>query len=49
MPIPENFVYKIIRPCVNLKNKIIVKCIAKPKNSYYTIGGSYIFDNPAVK
>ena len=46
MPIPENFIYTLIRPCVNLKGKIIVKCVAKPKNSYYTVGGSYIFDDP---
>lgn len=46
MRIPDNFVYTLIRPCVNLKGKIIVKCVAKPKNSYYTVGGSYIFDDP---
>jgi hypothetical protein len=48
MLIPENFTYKIIRPCVNLKGKIIVKCVNKPKNSYYTLGGTYIFDDPAL-
>jgi hypothetical protein len=47
MRIPDNFTYKLIRPCVNLKGKVIVRCLSKPKNSYYTIRGTYIFDDPA--
>ena len=49
MPIPENFVWSFVRKCYNLPGKIIVRCVSKPKNSYYTIGGTYIFDDPAIK
>lgn len=49
MPIPENFVWSFVRKCYNLPGKIIVRCVKPPKNSYYTIGGTYIFNNPASK